>query len=129
MNPRLGWTMGWILLFLFTGACSILDPDGGDIRVKNNTDRSIAFFAWDLETSHLLDLAIDPITVEEDEILLPGTSKILAPTEVNGEYRTGRSLRLFVYEVSEGYGTYLGMLTFTGKELRESDFRISVESS
>lgn len=118
-----------ILSILVCGACSILDPEDVSIEVKNRTESSIYFQAWDLEASHLVDLsASGRVTPNPAHILRPGASRVLRPWEVSGDFQIGNDLRIFIYEVLGDLGEYRSMVTLTGEQLRRLGHDVTITS-
>ena len=127
-RPR---TTGTLLLALATAAfgeaCSILEPEEIEIRIVNRSERPILYFAWELQSSHLVDLKGSfPIPSNDARVLPPGASRILLPSDVSGEYRREDHLAVFVYEVLDDRAEFRTALTVSPRDLRSSGNRIRV---
>ena len=110
-------------------ACSIIEPEDGSIRIRNRTEASIFVDVWDLESSYLLDLLVaGQISPDPDQVLAPGDSRVVRVSDVSGDFQLGNDLRLFVYEVVGDKGEYRSIVTQTADQLRESDYRIVIDS-
>ena len=104
-------------LVLACGACSILEPDEQAIRVENGSEAAVLFLAWELQSSHLLDLAPSfQVNPDDGRILPPGKSRILAESEISGGFQVGDDLRFFLYDVVEDTADYKTTVTLTAGE-------------
>jgi len=61
-------------------------------------------------------------------VLAPGDSRDVRVSDVSGDFQLGNDLRLFVYEVVGDKGEYRSIVTQTADQLRESDYRIVIDS-
>lgn len=129
MNPNR--VLSTVVLILvggtLCGACSILTPDEEEIRLLNQTESSILFLAWELQSSHLVDLSPSvTVTPDDDRVLSPGSSRALPPSDISGGFEAGDDLRLFLYEVLDGTAEYRSTLTLSAADLRATGHRIRI---
>jgi hypothetical protein len=114
---------------LCTGACSVLEPGGVEIRVQNRTESSILFLAWELQESHLIDLAPSiELSALDPRVLPPGALRALLPEDVSGGFEAGDHLRIFLYEVTGEIAEYRTALTLSPGDLRATGYRIRIRS-
>ncbi len=118
----------WILpliLALFGGACSILEPETTRIRVVNESFFPVAFLALELETSYLFDPAPTfQVEATDGRVLPPGASRFLPRSEIEGNFRAGDDLRFFLYQVVRDTAEFRMMITLTADQLAASNHRV-----
>ncbi len=106
---------------LTLSGCSILEPDGPEIRVVNRTESTILVWASEEETSHLVDLAPSfHVSPDDDRMLRSGASRTLESAEIIGGFEAGDHLVLFLYEVEDDTAEYRLTLVLSPADLLES---------
>jgi hypothetical protein len=120
---------GWCILagLCLVGSCSILDPDPSGIVVRNRTGTSIAVLAWELESTHRLDLS-PSVTVSSCavQVIDDGASRFLAFDEISGGFRRGDDLRLFIFEVLGLTAEYRRVVTVSASRLGDRDYEVTL---
>lgn len=96
--------------------------------VVNRTSQPIVFKVLELESSHFVDPILSfPLKNNQMTLIQPDESLVISSEEIDGDYRPGKDMRVFLYTVREDSAHLSSLLDLTHEKLEQYGFRVAIQ--